>query len=110
MLTNLTTDRSALVALYTATSGVWWKTQEPHYPAKMSENWLSNMSVCKWNGVTCKLGRVHSLQLPDLENCGSCSGTFPSEIGLLGHLEELCASPASEARRTRLTQRHCAGS
>ena len=87
MLTSLTTDRSALVALYNATSGENWGSQYARYPIRMSENWLNfSMSVCEWNGVTCENGRVHSLQLPALENCASCSGAFPSEIGLLDQL------------------------
>ena len=44
MLTNLTTDRSALVALYNATSGdQWWHVL-------MGTGWLSNKSVCDWDG------------------------------------------------------------
>jgi hypothetical protein len=49
MLTSLTTDRSALVALYTATGGEhWWQQGSP----PMGTNWTSNVSVCMWNGVT----------------------------------------------------------
>jgi hypothetical protein len=47
MLTNLTTDRSALVALYTATNGAKWCLDSPG-----CDNWLDfRRSICEWNGV-----------------------------------------------------------
>ena len=43
MLTNLTTDRSALVALYTRRTA--------NMAAQGGTNWLQHKSVCEWNGV-----------------------------------------------------------
>ncbi len=71
------TDRAALVALYNATDGANWSD---------SENWLSDMPVGEWRGVTAdEDGRVTELSLGDI----GLSGTIPPELGSLTNLTDL---------------------
>ena len=70
-------DRAALVALYNATDGANWSD---------SENWLSDMPVGEWRGVTAdEDGRVTELRL----RRNQLSGTIPPELGSLTNLTDL---------------------
>ena len=70
-------DREALVALYNATGGENWLN---------SENWLSDMPLGEWHGVTTNSsGRVTGL---DLYN-NQLSGGIPPELGSLTNLTGL---------------------
>ena len=110
MLTNLTTDRSALVALYNATSGEQWYRSGV---IGTGVNWLNfSTSVCEWNGVSCGNSsgsvRVRSLQLPGLSQTTKINGTFPTELGLLDQLTELCGHRLQpKSRMMRLTRCCC---
>ena len=71
------TDRDALIALYQATDGDYWT---------FNSNWLSNAPLNTWYGVTTdEDGRVTKLEL----GYNGLSGTIPSELGTLVHLEKL---------------------
>ena len=70
-------DKAALVALYNATDGDNWVDKH---------NWLSDEPLGEWQGVTTDdEGRVTELQL--WEN--NLSGTVPSDLGNLSHLNLL---------------------
>ena len=70
-------DRAALVALYNATGGANWSD---------SENWLSDMPLGEWYGVTTdEDGRVTGLRL----RRNQLSGNIPSELGNLSRLQSL---------------------
>ena len=74
------TDRAALVALYNATDGANWTN---------STNWLSNMPVGEWFGVTADgSGRVIALEL----NENGLRVSIPAELGGLAKLEVLALS------------------
>ena len=71
------TDKETLVALYNATDGPNWFG---------NGNWLSDVPVCEWNGVTTDtVGRVIELER---QNQG-ISGEIPPELGNLANLERL---------------------
>ena len=71
------TDRAALVALYNETDGANWRD---------STNWLSDMLVGEWHGVTADAdGRVTALGLFG----NQLRGAIPSELGNLASLQEL---------------------
>ena len=71
------TDRAALVALYSATDGPNWAN---------STNWLSNVPVGEWFGVTTDAsGRVIALEL----NENGLRVSIPAELGSLKTLETL---------------------
>ena len=74
------TDEDALIALYQATDGVNWVS---------NQNWLSNDPIGTWYGViTDENDRVIELDLSDNE----LSSTIPSELGHLTYLEVLYLS------------------
>ncbi len=69
-------DYDALVALYNATDGPNWS----------SNNWLDTCDVCQWTGVTCNSqGRVVKLYLWNR----NLSGSIPGALGDLEALTEL---------------------
>ena len=71
-------DREVLVAFYHATGGPDWTN---------SHNWLSDVPLGKWHGVTTDAGgRVVRLALHD----NGLTGEIPSELGDLENLEWLC--------------------
>ena len=74
------TDEDALIALYQATDGANWTS---------NQNWLSNDPIGTWYGViTDESDRVIDLDLSDNE----LNGTIPSELGHLIYLEYLYLS------------------
>ena len=73
---NLEEDRAALVAIYEAAGGANWGN---------STNWLSDMPLGEWHGVTTHLGYVVGLSLARNE----LSGPIPAEVGNLTSLESL---------------------
>ena len=73
----LTPDREALVALYRATGGPAWDE---------NENWLSDLPINTWHGVTTNEdGHVTRLTLTH----NNLSGPLPPDIGDLLHLARL---------------------
>ena len=77
---NVTADRAALVALYTATGGANWK---------INTNWLTNKALSEWHRVeTDADGRVTALRLVANE----LSGEIPVELGNLSNLQVLSLS------------------
>ncbi|PAP75479.1 hypothetical protein BSZ37_02965 [Rubrivirga marina] len=74
---GLAQDSLALVALYEATGGPNWTTDE---------NWLTG-PVASWHGVTVEGGRVTRISL----NENQLSGSLPAEIGQMSRLERLYA-------------------
>lgn len=74
------TDEDALIALYEATDGDNWVS---------NQNWLSNRPIGTWYGViTDENDRAVELDLSDNE----LNGTIPSELGHLAYLEGLYLS------------------
>ena len=74
------TDRAALVALYEATDGANWRS---------NDNWLSDRPIGEWYGVTTdRSGRVTELSL----DFNQLSGEIPGELGSLVNLQELLLS------------------
>ena len=72
-----TSDRAALVALYSATNGPRWTNRS---------NWLSDKPISEWNGVTTdQTGRVIALEL----SRSNLRGRIPLELGSLTNLEQL---------------------
>eukprot|EP00768_Dysnectes_brevis_P001797 gnl/Dysnectes_brevis/1510_a1711_2081.p1 GENE.gnl/Dysnectes_brevis/1510_a1711_2081~~gnl/Dysnectes_brevis/1510_a1711_2081.p1 ORF type:complete len:243 (+),score=112.70 gnl/Dysnectes_brevis/1510_a1711_2081:757-1485(+) len=71
------TQRDALVAIYDATGGIGWTTQD---------NWLSDMSICTWAGITCN-GNDDVVGI-DLSGYG-LTGQLPDEIGCFHFLMSL---------------------
>ncbi len=70
-------ERAALVTLYTATDGVNWKSKR---------NWLSNVPIGRWPGVTTdEHGRVTHLHLYD----NRLRGEIPPVVGAFANLREL---------------------
>ena len=70
-------DREALITLYRSTNGGYWFN---------NRNWLSDAPLNTWHGVTTDdSGRVTKLEL----GYNGLSGTIPSELGTLRHLERL---------------------
>ena len=70
-------DRANLVALYNATGGPNWER---------NNNWLSDMPISEWSGVTTgDNGRVTGLYLDGNE----LSGEIPPELGNLANLTQL---------------------
>ena len=71
------TDREALVALYSTTDGEAWRH---------SDNWLSDVPISEWFGVTTDDNRrVTSLCLHN----NQLSGEIPQELGNLAFLTNL---------------------
>ena len=74
---GVATDRAALVALHEATDGANWTTQT---------NWLSNLPISSWYGVTTGAGgRVTRLSLGE----NGLTGPLPAELGSLSDLTSL---------------------
>lgn len=74
------TEEGALIALYQATDGDNWVS---------NQNWLSNRPIGTWYGViTDENDRVVELDLSENE----LNGTIPSELGYLTYLEALYLS------------------
>ena len=70
-------DRTALVALYNATGGRNWRS---------NDNWLSDAPISEWHGVvTDGAGRVTELNLSE----NGLTGEIPAELGVLPNLEHL---------------------
>ena len=69
-------ERYALALLYIALGGKEW-TQ--------NQRWLSNQTICSWEGVTCHpdMDEVDDLTLNDL------AGTLPTELALLTSMQQL---------------------
>ena len=71
------TDRDALIALYRATDGDNWLS---------NDNWLTNAPIDTWYGVITDIrGRVIELNLSE----NDLSGSIPAELGKLTELEWL---------------------
>ncbi|KAI5331363.1 hypothetical protein L3X38_021489 [Prunus dulcis] len=85
--TNITTDRSALLAL---------KSHITSYPHNILFNWSTTTSVCNWVGVTCGARhlRVASLNL-------SFHGTLPKELANLRRLKLISFTTRSVPREIR---------
>ena len=74
------TDRAALVALYEATDGANWTS---------NDNWLGDRPIGEWHGVTTdRSGRVTNLSL----DFNQLSGEIPAELGSLVNLQEMLLS------------------
>ena len=74
---GVVTNRAALVALHEATDGANWTTQT---------NWLSNLPISSWYGVTTGAGgRVTRLSLGE----NGLTGPLPAELGSLSNLTSL---------------------
>ncbi len=69
-------EKEALIALYNTTDGPNWNN---------NANWLSNLPVGEWEGVTTQGDKVIVLNL----NFFGLNGALPDEIGDLVNLEEL---------------------
>ena len=70
-------DRDILVALYSATNGLFWNK---------NDNWMTDVPLDSWQGVeTDSDGRVVRLDLPQ----SSVYGRIPPELGYLSQLREL---------------------
>ena len=70
-------DRAALVALYNATGGPNWNS---------NNNWLSDLPISEWSGVTTDdNGRVTDLYLSQ----NQLTGPIPAELGNLSNLQDL---------------------
>ena len=98
---QLATERAALVALYNATGGANWSSRT---------NWLSNLPVVFWHGVSTddtgavinlglsrnnlngsipsQLGNLRSLSILSLPD-NNLTGPIPSELGNLSKLKKL---------------------
>ena len=73
-------DRTTLVALYEATNGANWRS---------NDDWLSDRPIGEWHGVTTdRSGRVTKLSL----DFNQLSGEIPGELGSLVNLQELLLS------------------
>jgi Leucine-rich repeat (LRR) protein len=70
------TECEALVAIYNATGGDDWYT---------NTDWLQTTTPCTWYGVTCEVGHITRLELPN----NNLIGALASEIGDLSALTEL---------------------
>ena len=94
---NVSKDRAALVAFYKAMAGPFWEN---------GSNWLSNMPVDAWHGVTVNSsGRVERLNL----DYNGLLGELPSALGDLDELRSLSLDgnmiggfPADLGRLTKL--------
>ena len=76
-LQHETADRAALVALYNATDGPNWKD---------NTNWLSEVPIEEWHGVTTDAGgRVTEVNLND----NQLNGEIPPELDSLTSLQSL---------------------
>ena len=82
-ITVTTSDRAALVALYQATDGQNWVS---------NENWLTDAPLGEWYGVRVDgQGQVAGLSL----GSSNLSGPIPSELGMLASLTTLNLSSNS---------------
>ena len=70
-------DRAALIALYNATNGPNWTN---------NENWLSEMPMGEWHGVTTdENGRITELRLTE----NNLEGPIPAELGSFRDAQDL---------------------
>lgn len=82
-VSKLSTQKSALEALFNATNGPLWTTKT---------NWLVHPDECTWYGVDCDSeGYVDNIYLMNI----NMDGTLPSEIGQLVYLDYLLLSYSS---------------
>ncbi len=73
-------EKAALVALYEATDGPNWE---------IATNWLSNLPLSEWHGVTTNTdGQVVELHL----EFNNLAGVVPPELGILSELNWLILS------------------
>jgi len=79
---NQSGERSALVALFNATNGMYWYRQS-------GSSWLSNLWICYWDGVECSgdAGDMHVTAL--LLKSNGLSGVIPADLGNLKYLNVL---------------------
>ena len=77
---SVTTDSTALVALYQVTDGIHWT----------DTSWLKG-PIHTWSGVTLTGGRVTGINLPH----NNLQGTLPLQLGNLTHLKNLNLSENS---------------
>ena len=75
-LATTASDRAALVALYEATGGSNWES---------NDNWLTDAPLGEWYGVETDAGRVRVLNL----SRNGLTGEIPPELGNLANLEVL---------------------
>ena len=73
-------DRQMLVAVYNATGGSSWD-------ASARVNWLSDLPMDEWGGVTTQSGFVINL---DLSN-SNLTGGIPAQLGQLGRIRSINA-------------------
>ena len=59
---------TALVDLAASARSAGWKSKK---------NWLKDVSVCEWYGVTCSKGRVTGLAL----HANNLAGSLPASLG-----------------------------
>ena len=71
-------DRQVLVAVYNATGGSSWD-------ASARANWLSDLPMAEWAGVTAQSGFVINL---DLSNSNLTAG-IPAQLGQLGRIRSI---------------------
>ena len=74
--TSAATDREVLIALFNATDGENWES---------NDNWLTDQPLGHWHGVGADGGRVWTLELVG----NNLSGEIPPELGNLANLREL---------------------
>ena len=66
----------ALEALYTSANGANWTNKT---------GWLQTNTPCSWFGITCNVGSVTKLELPQ----NGLTGSLPAQIGNLAYLTHL---------------------
>jgi Leucine-rich repeat (LRR) protein len=88
-----TSERDALIAIYSSTNGASWTTKT---------NWLDAAGTeCTWYGVTCDAGETTVTRLALAAN--GLTGSIPAQIGGLTSLEYLDLSDAWGADSNRIT-------
>ncbi len=69
-------EQIALEALFAATNGALWSK---------TSGWLTNFSICEWEGIKCNEGAVISISL----HGNNLNGTIPTNINFLSKLQYL---------------------
>ena len=85
-LSYLERDRESLLALVQGSEGLLWASSRQGWDAADTTS-----SVCDWDGISCRValdGEKHYVTGISLPNSG-LSGTLPSELGRLEHLQEI---------------------